>query len=129
MSAEVTLAFSIEYDDGDTSSSFELDSADSSRSVSTEKPLKTTQSVGTSEEAVLLGDISAPCMCVLVNLDPTNYIEVKVATSGAIFAKLYPRGTGGGANFCFVPLGSGAQAPFVVANTAACRMAIFLLSL
>jgi hypothetical protein len=129
MANEVTVAASIEFDNDVTQASCEVKDGDTIRSMTTAKALKTTQAVGTSEEAVLLGDITAPCGVMLINLDSTNYIEVKVATGGAIFAKLYPRGSGVGLNFCIVPLGSGAQAPFVIANTASCSMEILLLSL
>ncbi len=129
MSNELTLAASIEYDDGLVTDSLSILSGDDVRSLTTDKFHKSIQSVGTSEEAVGLGDITTRCVCMLINLDSTNYIEVKTGTGGTIFAKLYPRGSGVGANFCLVPLGSGAQSPFVIANTASCEMAIFLCAL
>jgi len=79
------------------------------------------QSVGTSEEAVTLGDATAPGYAVFINRDATNYIDLKVATGGAIFARL---SAGGG--LALLNLGSGAQAPFAAANTAACIMDILI---
>lgn len=79
------------------------------------------QSVGTSEEAVVLGEVTAPGYAVFINRDATNYIDLKVATSGAIFARL---SAGGG--LALLSLGSGAQVPFAVANTAACIMDVLL---
>lgn len=130
MAGELTIACSAEYDnDGELDPLvLSVEEEDTIRTVTTQIALKTIQSVATSEEALLLGDVSTRCVCMLINLDTTNYIEVKVATGGAIFAKLWPRGTGVGLNFCLLALGSGAQSPFVIANTAACRMAILLLS-
>jgi hypothetical protein len=98
-------------------------------SLATAKVHHTKQNVATSEEAVGLGDISSRGLMILINRDPTNYIEVKVATGGAIFAKLFNAGSTDGINWCVVHLGSGAQSPFVIANTGACEMEIFLLAL
>ncbi len=119
----------MEYNDGVDSADLSVLPADSSRTVVTTLYHKTVQSVATSEEAVVLGDVATKGACMLVNLDPTNFISVKTATSGTIFAKLFPRGSGSGLNFCILHLGSGAQAPFVIADTAACRMAILLINL
>lgn len=94
--------------------------------LAVEKLVHCTQTVGTVEEVIEIGDIVSRGSCILVNLDPTNYIEVKVGTGGAIFAKLFPKDSVAGASFCFVHLGSGAQSPFVIANSAACEMQIFL---
>lgn len=130
MASELTFNLSVEYVDsfGVTMQATPA-IEDVLVTVATKKSMVTVQSVGTSEEALLLGDITSRGTCVLVNLDPTNYIEVKVATGGAIFAKLFPKGSTAGVNFCVVHLGSGAQSPFVIANTASCDMAIFLASL
>ena len=40
--------------------------------------------------SAVLGDIASIGPFAIVNLDPTNYVEVKVATAGAIFARLAP---------------------------------------
>lgn len=131
MASEITVAASVElaFDSGEFTDALSILEADTVRTVATQIHHKQIQSVGTTEEALLLGDVSTRGICLLINLDPTNYIEVKVATSGAIFAKLWPRGSGSGINFCFLALGSGAQTPYVIANTAICRMAILLLSI
>lgn len=88
---------------------------------------KLIQNVGTSEEAVTLGDFTSVGAFALINLDVTNYVDVKVATGGAIFARLKPDtlGDGTGGYIMLDTLGSGAQAPFVIANTAACRIVVF----
>lgn len=88
--------------------------------------LRTEQTIGTSEEPIALGEISAPAWAYFRNLDATNYLELKVATGGAIFAKLLG-GTGGtppGGDFCWLRLGSGAQAPYAIANTSPCQLEI-----
>ena len=98
-------------------------------SLATAKLVHTKQSVGTSEEAVTLGDISSRGFMILVNRDTSNYIEVKTGTGGTIYAKLFPSGSTAGINFCVVHCGSGAQSPYVIANNASCEMEVFLCAL
>ena len=85
-------------------------------SVVTLKYIKHKQSIGTSEEAITLGEVTSPGWAIFINRDPTNFIELRVATAGAKFAKLKP------GEFAVLRLGSGAQAPFAIADTAACQM-------
>lgn len=130
MASELTIGLTSQYEDavGVTGSVPGLEQI--TISLATAKLQHTKQSVGfAAEEAVQLGDIVSRGLLILVNRDPTNYIEVKVATSGAIFAKLFPKGSTAGINWCALHLGSGAQSPFVIANVASCEMEIFLLPL
>lgn len=70
------------------------------------------QIVGTTEEALYLGDVSSPGPSVIINLDATNYIEIGRVISASFepFAKLMP-----GEAMCFQPAGS--TTPYVRANT------------
>lgn len=124
---EVTSSVSIAYDDDVTAKAKEIASR-----IETSTGKKVTdiiQTIGTSEEAIDLGDISSVGAYVLVNLDETNYIEIKVATGGAIRDKLKPDvdGDGKGGWCAGTCMGSGSQAPFAIANTAACKLGIFLI--
>lgn len=122
MANEVTATGSVAYSDANgVKDSLAISSFVSS--VGTKIIQRSAQSIPTSETAVNLGPVSAPGYAVLVNRDPTNYVDVKVATSGAVFARLLPNG-----GFCVVYLGSGAQAPYAVANTAACVIDVFICS-
>lgn len=85
--------------------------------LGTKKFSKFKVSVGTSEEALPLDEATSPGWCLIINRDLTNYVELKTGTSGTIFAKLKP------GEFAFLRLGSGAQAPYAIANTAACQVA------
>src|SRR5689334_17297298 len=125
MSNELTVNVEVDYNDQLTpdaqKGAFSIE--DLLISLSTVKLLDTVISINTSETAIELGDISTRGMAIFVNLDTTNYIEVKVATSGAIFAKLFPKRADSstaqsGLNFCIVHLGSGAQSPYAIANSA-----------
>lgn len=127
MSNEVTMSASVDYEDSENTTG-SLSVVDVIKSVSTKRFTRTKQNVGTSEEAINIGDVSAPGYCILVNRDTTNYIEIKTGTGGVIFAKLDPDTNGDGTGgFCVLKLGSGAQAPYAIAHTAACQMDVFII--
>ncbi len=69
------------------------------------------QAISSSEEAIELGEMTAPGYCYFKNLDSTITIELRVATGGAKFAKLKA------GEFCILRLGSGAQAPYAIADS------------
>lgn len=81
--------------------------------------LRNVQSVGTTTEALLLGDVGTPGYCLFHNLDPTNFITVAPNNTDAPTVKLAP---GDWALFRFA-----AAAPFVKADTASCQLEYFLL--
>lgn len=121
MANEITLAATLSYEDSEESSEL-LTLADILASVASKKYIKHKQNIGTSEEAITLGEVTAPGWALFINRDETNFINLKVATSGAIFAKLKP------GEFALLRLGSGAQAPFAIADTAACQLEFFLIN-
>lgn len=124
MASELTLNCTVLYDDGVTVVSDQV--TDRVADVATTlKPLQTVQLIGITEEAITLPEGGSPGMVMLRNLDPTNFISVRVATSGAKFAKLRPdTNSDGKGGFCCLELDSGAQAPYAIADTAASRMKI-----
>lgn len=72
------------------------------------------QQVGTTEEALLLGDAAAGGYCFMVNRDVTNYVEVRLPGTGAANDGIRLK-----AGECALfRLGSDATAPFIIANTA-----------
>lgn len=85
-----------------------------------------TQDVGTSEEALALGDVDPSsgngALLYIINRDPTNFVTLRPATGAADMAKLPP---GLPALLFLDP--TDAAAPFVIANTAACRIEYFLI--
>lgn len=90
--------------------------------ISSKKYLKGKQSIGTSEEAINLGEASAPGYALFINRDETNFIELRVGTAGAKFAKLKA------GEVALLRLGSGAQVPYAIADTAACQLEYFILN-
>lgn len=85
------------------------------------KMLHNRQSIGTTEEALEMGEISAGGWCLMVNRDATNYVQVRPGTGGTATIKMK---AGEPALF---RLDSGATAPYLIANTAACEVEYILL--
>jgi hypothetical protein len=118
---EITLNASLAYEDSEGTEEL-LSIADKLANVSTKRYTKIKQNVAITEEALALGDVTAPGYVLIINRDATNFVNVKVATAGAIFAKLLA------GECCLLRLGSGAQAPYVIADTATCQIEILLIS-
>ncbi len=72
-------------------------------------------SVGTSAEAIPLGEVTQPHWAWFKNLDATNYLTIRNGASGADLLRLYP------GELCPVPLDITAT-PYAVADTAACLL-------
>lgn len=79
------------------------------------------QTIGTTEEAIELGEITSLGYFVAINLDTTNFVSLRAGTGTGNFARLDPNG-----GFCVGRFGSGAQTPFAIADTANCRV-LFLI--
>lgn len=121
MSNELTLSGSLTMDD--TVSSVIERSFESLRvSMNTLRYVANSVSVGTTEEAIPLGEVSSLGWFIAKNLDTTNYVEIRTGTGGTKIVKLK---AGESALFRF---GSGVTAPFWIADTAACRVEYVLFS-
>ena len=77
------------------------------------------QSIATSETTIVMGDATGAGWVFMQNQDATNYVEIKTAASGTIFAKLLA------GEYCFFRFGSGVTAPVAIANTAACNLRVW----
>lgn len=121
MANEITVNASLAYEDSENADVL-LDVAGLLANVSVKRFVHLKQSIGTSEEAINIGDLSAPGYAIFRNRDSTNYIELKVATGGAIFAKLLP------GEVALLRLGSGAQAPYAIANAASCQLEFLIVN-
>lgn len=115
MSDELTVNASLAYEDSEGTELPFLGVMGLPVDVATKKFTHFKVSVGTSEEAIPLGEATSPGYVVLINRDPTKFVNVKVATGGAIFGKLLA------GEAMVLRLGSGAQAPYWIADTAACQ--------
>lgn len=122
MSNEITLNANISYSDTEGTELTGPSIVELLVSVVTKAQSVGKQSIGTSESAIYLGGVSAPGWAMFVNRDTTNFLELRVASSGAKFAKLKP------GEFALLRLGSGAQAPYAIADTGACQLETFILA-
>lgn len=119
MAAEITASGSLELDNGTIT---DILSVSGLRfDFSGTKFTHHVQSIGTSEEAIDLGEITTLGWVMLVNRDNTNYVEVR-SGAGASNDIIKLPAKGGFAVFHF---GSDITAPFAIANTAACLVEIF----
>lgn len=109
------------YDDGDTTP-LSIVVENIVKNISSKVPMVRTQTIGTSEEAIGLPD-GTVAYAIFQNLDPTNFINLRVSTGGAIFARLDPdTKSDGKGGVAMLRLGSGATAPFAIADTAECKL-------
>jgi hypothetical protein len=108
MANELTMSGSLSYSDSQFVSDA-LSILKSIKSVSAHRLQHTFQTIQTTETALQLGSVTSPGYVFIVNRDTTNYVDVKVAASGAIFARLDPDvNANGKVGCCLVKLGAGA---------------------
>lgn len=119
MANEITLSASLSASKGSTT--VHLDFGPFNVTLTGTKALHNRQSIGTAEEALEMGEISAGGWCIMVNRDATNYVQVRPATGGVATIRMK---AGEPALF---RLDSGATAPYLIANTAACEVEYILL--
>jgi len=74
------------------------------------KMIRNVQTIGTTEEALVLGDVVTPGYCVVINLDVTNFVEL------GVFGFIDGIGTTGFIGF--LKLNPGEQALFRLSTTA-----------
>lgn len=121
MANEITLSASLAYEDSE-SADIALSKLALSVTVSTKKFAHVKMNVGTTEEALDLGEITSLGYCLMINRDSTNFVELRAATAGTRIIKLK---AGEAALFRF---GSGVTAPYIIADTAACQIEYLLIS-
>lgn len=93
-----------------------LSSGSISVTVSGSRHIHNIQNVGTSEEALQIGDLSGVLgWCLMINRDATNYVKVRSGTGATDLIRLE---AGEPALFRLDP----ALAPYVIADTAACDL-------
>ena len=120
MANEITVNGSLAYSDSEGSART-LSIEDFIDDLTTKEYVCHKQTIGASEEAIDLGSLTTCGWALFINRSETTYINLKVATGGAIFAKL---NAGGGAALLY--LGSGAQAPYAIAGVAGAPLEVFI---
>lgn len=126
MASELTFSASLNWEDA-LSLAFGLDVTDWVKTIATKKPVILSQTIGTSEEAIDLADIT-PVYGFFKNRDATNFVSIRAGTGLGNFARLDPDVNGDGKTFPLIlRFGSGATAPFAIADTAACEIVYMLI--
>lgn len=121
MADEATVRVSLSFEKGTVSESKSF--GPTTFDVAGDNPLCNIQDVGTSEEALLIGDITVGGYLYARNLDATNFVEIRPGTGDADLIQLKP------GDVCLFRLTPTATAPFVIADTGACRLEYMLLDL
>lgn len=113
MANEITTAFTLNYSKNGIEESRTLSDE---ITVSGDDYIAGTESVGTTEEALEMGDVGTAGWAYFKNIDATNYVELGIVGSGTFypFAKLKA------GESCVLRLGT--STPYAKANTAACRL-------
>jgi hypothetical protein len=115
MANEVTVSVSLAF--SKSGKTIEFSKKGKQLDVSGDDYLRRTQVIGTSEEALDIGDIATPGYFIGWNNDTTNYVSIRSGTGAANCVELKP----GGEPVCF-RFARGATAPFAIANTANCTI-------
>ena len=119
MASELTFNASIEWQDA-FGATFGLDVLNFVKTITTKRPQVLTQTIGTAEEAINLGDIT-PKYGFFKNRDATNFVSIRAGTGLGNFARLDPDENGDGKTFPLIlRFGSGATNPYAIADTASC---------
>ena len=113
MSNELTLSISLSFTKGDTALDFDL--GPTRFDVSGSKAMKHRQEIGTSEEAILLGDAGVGGYFVGVNRDSTNFMEIRPGSGEEDLIRMEP------GDFCCFRIADDAT-PYAIADTAACEL-------
>lgn len=120
MADEIRLRASLSFAKSGVASS--LDSGELSVTMVGTKYLETRQTVGITEEALLLGEVpSASAFYMIVNLDSTNSVDLRPATGGTVTTRIGPGRVAVG------QFGPSVAAPFVIAITAPVDIKILLI--
>lgn len=118
MANELTISESMSFSKGGVTASHSVSGRQVN--VSGTKFTQLIQTIGTSEEALDLGDVGTPGWCMIENLDATNYVSIRRATGEGNFCKLLPGDPPAAFRL-------EATAPYAIANTASCAVKITII--
>jgi hypothetical protein len=126
VASEITYTAALAFISGDLQNSLQVDLGDSSPSGLSS--VKFSQLIAVTDTAIKLGDITTPGYALFVNRDTVNFVDLKVAAAGAIFARLEADEDGDGhGGVALLKLGSGAQVPVAIANTLPCVIEVLII--
>lgn len=122
MANELTVAVKATYDNGGTTFTAPDAAARSiSINVTGDNVMHNRQTIGTSEEALVLGDVATGGYFIAVNRDDANFVELRSGTGATDFIRLKA------GEVCLFRVSPDAMAPYAIADTAACELEYWLL--
>lgn len=120
MADEIRLRASLSFAKSGTAAS--MDTGELTVTMTGTKHLATRQTVGITEEALLLGEVPAASAHYMIwNLDSTNPVDLRPATGGTVTTRIGPGRVAAG------QFGPSVAAPFVIAITAPVDIKILLI--
>lgn len=120
MANEITLTAKLLYAKGGTSVSLGVEGL--AITVSGSRFIHHRQQIGTTEEALDLGDLATGGYFVGVNRDTTNFVEIRSGTGATDLVRL------NAGEACAFRMSGDASAPFAIANTAAVELEFILIA-
>ena len=111
MASELTLTVKLSWTKGSTTITLNLENLSSDTAGT--NGIHNRQTVGTGEEALLLGDVAAGGYIMVVNRDSTNFVKIRHGTGGTDLVRV------DAGEFALFRIDDGATAPFIIADTAA----------
>lgn len=117
MANEIVINANLAYEDSEGTEHPALGVVADQATITTKKFISGKISVGITEEAIPLGEVTSLGWAVFKNLDTTNYVEIRSATGAS--NDIIKIAAGEAACFRF---GSDITAPYIIANTAACQV-------
>jgi hypothetical protein len=118
MANELTLSGSLAFAKGSVSAA--LSYGPLTLTVTGTRYKESLQEIGTSAEAIEVGDLATTGYCILVNRDPTNYVTIRNGVAGADLVKLKA------GEFAIFRLAT--TTPYALANTDAVELQVLILS-
>lgn len=119
MANELTLSASLRFEKNSQVAQFYRGSRQFT--VSGDEMIDMIVPVGTSEEAMPLGEIGTLGYCLVHNMDATNYVQIRTGTSGTAMIRL------NAGEFALFRFGSGVTAPYWIADTGSCRCRVMII--
>lgn len=120
MANEITLSINITFAKGGSEESFRA--ADAMKiDVTGSRFMHNRQEIGTSEEAIDIGDVSTGGYFVAVNRDVTNFVEIRSGTGTTDVVKLKA------GEACAFRMSADSNAPFALADTAPVELEYLLI--
>jgi hypothetical protein len=122
VSEELTLSIKALYEKSGTEVTFpDLAAQEIGVTISGTRLLHSRQLIGTSEEALELGDIATGGYFIAVNRDATNFVDLRSGTEAIDLVRL------NAGEVCAFRISPDATAPFAIADTAAVDLEFLLL--